>query len=364
MAGLIDSFMQGYINRVNGQNGGNRGANNALSAQGTASAYQRLQQAIADDYGQQKKNFESDPNNKGKTWQAPDPAERFNDQVQAMILSGDPALQARGLELMTPDAAPKPTEFQRNFEYMKQANPELTEMQYFQMLHPGPSQTRVSVNLPKMDQPMTVEDLQKLQWPEGVIPLPGMTMRDAGNAGARIAQTTEQSKSGQSLDTLQGSMTQLRENIDASSGPVEGITSTLRNQPNMVGQAINTGLNIAGIPNSDKAVKFDVANRQTAGQITNLFNGAGASDQEFQRWQSLQPLLTDDAQARAIKFNGRNEMIKDMTRRAREKGSNVQEYNVPNVKIPERKKPSNPEAKQDAQPKQRVTKSGVKYTVE
>ena len=53
MAGLIDSFMQGYINRVNAQNGGGRAANNTLAAQNTASAFQRLQDAISQDYSQQ-----------------------------------------------------------------------------------------------------------------------------------------------------------------------------------------------------------------------------------------------------------------------------------------------------------------------
>ena len=125
MAGLIDSFMQGYINRVNSQNGGGRVANNTLAAQNTASAFQRLQDAISQDYSQQ----QAQTKQSGQDWKMPSPTERFNDQVQAMILSGDPALQERGLALMTPDAMDKPTEFQRNFEFMKQANPGMTEMQ-------------------------------------------------------------------------------------------------------------------------------------------------------------------------------------------------------------------------------------------
>ena len=197
MAGLIDSFMQGYINRVNAQNGGGRAANNTLAAQNTASAFQRLQDAISQDYSQQQAQAKAS----GQEWKMPSPTERFNDQVQAMILSGDPALQERGLALMTPDAMDKPTDFQRNYEYLKQSNPGLTEMEYFRTLHPGPANTRINVNLPKMDQPMSLEDLQKLTLPNGQ-PVPiGTSMREAGGMGAKVSQTKEQSEKGAAADT-------------------------------------------------------------------------------------------------------------------------------------------------------------------
>lgn len=330
MAGLLDSFMQGYINRVNSQNGGGKMANNTMSAQNTASAFQRLQDAIGQDYAQQKAQAQQS----GQDWQMPSPTERFNDQVQAMILSGDPALQERGLALMTPDAMEKPTDFQRNFEYMKKANPGMTEMQYFQMLHPGPAQTRVNVNIPKQQQMVSIEDSQKIFMPDGSHPPIGSTYEWVASQGGKSAETSDQSKAGQAVDTLGGSMDTIRENIRASDTPVSGAVTALRTQPGLIGQLTNTVANAAGVPMKPTDVKFQAATRMATGQVTNLMNGAGASEGERDYWATLQPLPTDDATTRAVKFNQQNAFIKNMTNRARARGVNVADYNVKDVPVP------------------------------
>ncbi len=363
MAGLIDSFMQGYINRVNAQNGGGRAANNTLAAQNTASAFQRLQDAISQDYSQQQAQAKAS----GQDWKMPSPTERFNDQVQAMILSGDPALQERGLALMTPDAMDKPTDFQRNFEYLKQANPNLSEMEYFKMLHPGPASTSVRVNIPKQEQMVSIEDSQKIFMPDGSHPPIGMTYSQVAQLGGRAAETTDQSKAGQATDTLGGSMKVIRENINASPTPVGGAITALRTQPGIMGQVINTVANAAGVPMKPTDVKFQAATRMATGQVTNLMNGAGASEGERDYWATLQPLPTDDATTRAVKFNQQNAFIKNMTNRARARGVSVSDYNVKDVPVPAEIKsaPKRPQAPQAPKaPEQRVTKSGVKYTVE
>lgn len=90
--GVLDQIMKGYSDRVLGPDTG-------AAAQQTASSYQRLQDAINQDYSQQQKMFETNPDNKGKQWVPPSPSERLQDQVGAMIQSGDPALQQRGLQL-------------------------------------------------------------------------------------------------------------------------------------------------------------------------------------------------------------------------------------------------------------------------
>lgn len=347
MAGLIDSFMQGYINRANGQNGGNRSANNAMTAQNTASAYQRLQEAISQDYAQQKENAKAS----GQEWKMPSSTERFNDQVQAMILSGDPALQERGLALMTPDAMDKPTEFQRNFEFMKTANPGMTEMQYFQMLHPGPARTNVSVNLPKMDQPISLDDLQKLQLPNGQ-PVPiGSSMREAGTMGATIAQTKDQSEKGSAAEISAGAITQLGKNLNPTSTVKDTIVESLRNAPGLIGQMSSVAAGAAGIPTNPAAVKFNQAQSQASSQLLKIMSGASATDTEYERIKALFPQMTDSPATKAIKYNTMLDQTQAIVDRAKSQGvTNLPDLSkVPRVAVPgQPKRPTAPQAPKPA----------------
>lgn len=366
MAGLIESFMQGYINRANGQNGGNRSANNAMTAQNTASAYQRLQEAISQDYAQQKENAKAS----GQEWKMPSSTERFNDQVQAMILSGDPALQERGLALMTPDAMDKPTEFQRNFEFMKTANPGMTEMQYFQMLHPGPARTNVSVNLPKMDQPISLDDLQKLQLPNGQ-PVPiGSSMREAGTMGATIAQTKDQSEKGAASEVSVGAIKQLGDNLHPTNNVKDTIVETLRNAPGIPGQIASVAASAAGIPTNQSAVKFNQSSQQAAAQTLKILSGASATDDEFQRIRNLYPQITDSPATKAIKYNSMLDQTEAIVNRAKSQGVTglPDMSSIPRVRVPAERKPRGAAAPVTPQapkaPETRTTKSGLTYTVE
>ena len=366
MAGLIDSFMHGYINRANGQNGGNRSANNAMAAQNTASAYQRLQEAISQDYAQQKENAKA----AGQEWQMPSSTERFNDQVQAMILSGDPALQERGLALMTPDAMDKPTEFQRNFEFMKAANPGLTEMQYFQLLHPGPARTNISVNLPKMDQPMSLEDLQKLTLPNGQ-PVPiGTSMREAGGMGAKVGQTKDQSEKGAAADTSLGAIKTLGENLNPTTNTKDTIIETLRNAPGLVGQVASVAAGAAGIPTNPGAVKFQQSSQVASAQLLKILSGASATEDEFNRIRNTFPQLTDSPETKAIKYNSAIDQTEAIVNRAKSQGvTGLPDMStIPRVRVPSERKPRGPAAPVTPQapkaPETRTTKSGLTYTVE
>lgn len=131
---ILDNLMQGYANKVLG---GGKGEN----PQQTADAFQRLQQAIANDYSQQKQEAEA----QGNKWEMPSASERFQDQVNAMILSGDPALQNRGLALVE---APKDerTAFQKEYEFLSRGNPSLDPMALYNQVHPGRAVTNVNVN--------------------------------------------------------------------------------------------------------------------------------------------------------------------------------------------------------------------------
>lgn len=346
MAGLIDSFMQGYINRVNAQNGGGRAANNTLAAQNTASAFQRLQDAISQDYSQQQAQAKA----AGQEWKMPSPTERFNDQVQAMILSGDPALQERGLALMTPDAMDKPTDFQRNFEYLKQANPNLTEMQYFQMLHPGQN-TRINVNLPKMDQPMTLEDLQKLQLPNGQ-PVPiGTSMREAGAMGAQVGQTKEQSDKGSAAEISASAIARLGENLNPTTTVKDTVIESLRNAPGLIGQVSSVAAGAAGIPTNPAAVKFSQSQSQASTQLLKIMSGASATDTEYERIKALFPQITDSPETKAIKYNTMLDQTQAIVERAKSQGvTNLPDLSkIPRVAVPgQPKRPTAPQAPKPA----------------
>lgn len=346
MAGILDSMMQGYAEGVLGRNSGVAKEN---SASNTASAFQRLQEAIASDYSMQKKNFESDPSNKGKSWQMPSSSERFNDQVQAMILSGDPNLQSRGLELMTPDAMDKPTEFQKNFEYMKQSNPGLTEMQYFQMLHPGPASTRVNVNLPKQEQMVSIDDSQKIVMPDGSNPPVGSTYNWVAANGGRTVKTKDQSESSATGEVIsQGIKGMEGAQGKTTTDPLKAAIAEYRNQPGIVGDVLNTGLNAAGINPNPADVSFMTRRNQVAMNITRLMSGAAASDQDVARVTNMLPKLTDDAKTRSTKMAAAQAQAQAYVDAARNKGGAA---------------PTQASASSQ-QPQQRVTKSGVKYTVE
>lgn len=363
MAGLIDSFMQGYINRVNAQNGGGRAANNTLAAQNTASAFQRLQDAISQDYSQQQAQAKAS----GQEWKMPSPTERFNDQVQAMILSGDPQLQERGLALMTPDAMDKPTDFQRNFEYLKQANPNLSEMQYFQMLHPGQN-TRINVNLPKMDQPMSLEDLQKLTLPNGQ-PVPiGTSMREAGGMGAKVGQTKDQAEKGAAADTSLGAIKTLGENLNPTNSVKDTVIESLRNAPGVIGQVSSVAAGAAGIPTNPGAVKFQQSSQVASAQLLKILSGASATEDEFNRIRNTFPQLTDSPEAKAIKYNSAIDQTQAIVDRAKSQGvTGLPDMStIPRAKVPgQPKRPTAPQAPQAPKAAQtRTTKSGLTYTVE
>lgn len=347
MAGIIDSFMQGYINRVNSMNGGGRAANNALAAQNTASSFQRLQEAISQDYAQQKENAKAS----GQEWNMPSSTERFNDQAQAMILSGDPALQERGLALMTPDAMDKPTEFQRNFEFMKAANPGLTEMQYFQLLHPGPARTNISVNLPKMDQPMTLEDLQKLQLPNGQ-PVPiGTSMREAGSMGAKVGQTKEQADKGSAAEISADAIARLGENLNPTSTVKDTVIESLRNAPGLIGQVSSISAGAVGIPTNPAAVKFSQAQSQASTQLLKIMSGASATDTEYERIKAQFPQIGESPAAKAIKYNTMLDQTQAIVERAKSQGvTNLPDLSkIPRVAVTgQPKRPTAPQAPKPA----------------
>lgn len=348
MAGILDSMMHGYTERILGSE---RGGGDEFSAQNTAAAYKNLQDAIAADYEQQRKMFESNPANAGQSWQAPGTEERFQDQVQAMILSGDPALQKRGLALISaPDSSMGAAD--REFANLRADNPNLTYSDYFRMKHPGPGSTNVSVNLPKMDQPMSLSDLQLLSLPNGM-PVPvGASMREAGAMGAQISQTKEQSEKGAAAQTAASSITRLGDNINAAADPKTSVLESLRTAPGIIGKVTSVGLNAAGVPANEGAVKFQQSQNVATQQLLKIMSGASATEGEFERIQNNFPQLTDDKRTRAIKYNSMLDQTQAIVERAKSQGAT----NLPDMsKIPRVPVPGAPK-KPEAPAKPKATK--------
>ncbi len=313
MAGILDDLMQGYTASVFGNK-----PNPVLEAQNTASSYQKLQAAIAADYGQQQKDFESDPANAGKQWQMPSPSERFNDQVQAMVLSGDPGLQKRGLDLIKPDENTQETADQKNFDWLSQQNPNMSQMDYFKMLHPGRAVTNVNI---KMDQPIPISDLQKMTGPDGKPLPPGITYTQAVAMGAKLNQTENQTNRGLAVDSINQNFNTLHDNIDPSGNSAgQKILDTARTTPGVVGMVANAAAGAMGIPSNNAADKFALSINNINSQVIKLMSGLAVSDSEYARWRNTLPNITDSSQTRRIKFNQMLDFATDIGNRAAKAG--------------------------------------------
>lgn len=344
MAGFLENIMQGYINKMSGNKSGN---NDALAAQNSASAYQRLQDAIAQDYDQQKQNAQAN----GQEWSMPSPTERMQDQVQAMILSGDPNLQARGLAMLDVPKEDDQTNLEKTAKLLN-----LTPMQVFDKLHPGAAQTHVNVNLPKQDQPMTFEDAQKLDW--GNVPggyQPGMSMMDAGRAGARLAATKDQAEAAATSQTVENAAGRMNEASQSTTpGGLPGMIAEGRNLPGLVGQGINMAANAARIPRNAADTQFVTARNTLSSYVSKQLNGASATDADIARIENMMPSLADDAATRQVKTQNVLAAVQNVVSSAKNKGGNIAP-GVPSAP----KAPTAPKA-----PQTRTTKSGLTYTVE
>lgn len=340
MAGLLDSFVQGYMSRMGGR--GNSSANEAMQAQNTASAYQRLQDAISQDYSQQKAQAQA----QGQEWKMPSATERMNDQVQAMILSGDPNLQARGLAMLDVPKEDEQSSLEKTAALLG-----LTPMQVFDKLHPGAASTRVNVNIPKQEQMVSIEDSQKIVMPDGSNPPVGSTYSWVAANGGKTVKTKEQADSSATGEVIEQGVHGMQ-NVGGktTTDPLPAAIAEYRNMPGVLGDVLNTSLNVAGIKPNPADTAFMTSRNQVAMNITRLMSGAAASDQDVARVTNMLPKLTDDPSTRATKMKAAMAQAKAYVEAARQKGGAA---------------PTAAAAKAEAvQPVQRVTKSGVKYTVE
>lgn len=314
MAGFMSDLAKGFMSQIAGPAAG-------PSAADTSSAYAQLQQAINQDYSQQKKNFETNPDNKGKSWTPPSAQERLRDQIDAMVLSGNPMLQQRGIQLIGTIKPGDKTAFAKDYELLKGENPELKAMDVYNKLHPGRAQTNINVNTQGQEKPIPINELTKLVLPSGE-PVPyGTTPSQAKKLGAKLVQSAAQTKTGTSTEIMGNSLKVIKDNIDTSSdNPIDAAAAEVRSQPGVVGSVANLALTASGKNAKVSDVKFNQATRQLTGVVTNLMNGAGASDTEREYWASLQPKFTDDVNTRKIKYNQMVDFAASMAERAKQSG--------------------------------------------
>ena len=367
--GILDNYMTGFSNAVLG----------ADPAQ-AASVYQKLQDQLSGKYSQAKAAFEADPNNKGKQYQAPDPLQRWSDQVNGMITSGDPTLQKAGLEQLSlyqqrataPESAAKLPAAVQEYQYAVGQGYK-GSFQDWQIAQKAAGRSTVNVSVNQNDKPMSVSDAKDLVLPNGGTPL-GMTVNQALQAGATFKQDSNQTTQGTSVDTVGAAVADLEK---ATNGGIpDAVTGTAlqyRTMPGVVGTAVNYTLNRAGVPVTDNDAKLVSASRTLASNLTKMMSGAGASDEEYQRVMAQVPAPGQSPEVFRQNLEQTKRNLQFYTMRARNAGVPVKEYTPTPTAKPKvnNRLPANIQKQIDqganavgTAVKNFATKSGIQYTVE
>lgn len=289
-----------------------KGAENAVlgpDPQEAASAYKRLQDELSSGYNQQKQAFEADPANKGKQYQMPDAVTRWGDQINAMIQSGDPILQQNALQQLgayqqrataVAQGAEAPSSV-REYQFAQQQGYQGSYQDWIRAkAEAGRSSVNVAVN--QGEKPISISDLKQLILPNGQQVPPGTTYADLPKLGAQIQLSDTQRQAGTAGDILAENQQLLSQNLNPSQTKGEAVANELRTMPNTVGAVLNAGMNLAGIPMSDRAAKFEIAKNNISQQQLKLMSGASASEQEMQSYKDKLPKFTDSPSVQQLKF--------------------------------------------------------------
>ena len=295
--GLLDGILKGVENSILGPNPSD-----------TASAYKRLQDELSSGYNQKKQAFEANPENKGKQYQMPDALTRWGDQINAMIASSDPVLQENALQQLgsyqqrmssVQNGTEAPTSV-REYHYA-QTQGYQGSFQDWLRAKAEAGRSSINVNIAKQDQPMSVSDAKQVVLPNGELAF-GMTPNQARAAGGKIVLNDTQRQAGTAGDVLAANQQLLEQNLNPSKNKVEAVTNELRTMPNVFGTVINAGMNLSGIPMSDKAAKFELAKGNISQQQLKLMSGASATESEMQQYRDKLPKFTDSPAVQRLKF--------------------------------------------------------------
>lgn len=281
MASIMESLMKGYSDRVLGQDPN-------VQAQQTASAYAQLQDAISGQYAEQKKQWETDPANQGKEWQAPDPLTRLRDQIGGLITSGDPRLQQRGLQLLgtvQPKAGSTPAAIQE-YQYAVGQGYQGTFADWKKAQKSG-----TTVNINQGAKQVSISDLKNLTLPDGSPVPPGTTYDQLTQLGATVKPTEGEATKATAIDQMQSSITDIGDviNSDGFDNTLSGLATQIRTRGDWIGGVADTALKAAGIDLAPGQAKLARASRQLGSQILKVLSGASATEDEYNRVMSQLP---------------------------------------------------------------------------
>ena len=126
------------------------------------------------------------------------------DKVLGLLAEGAPETFAHGLLGNILQPAQRPTNLQREFEFLESMK--IPRDEILEMLNKG---TSITVGDGKLDLPMSVSDLKNVRLPDGSRPKLGSTVRDVAKAGGIVLDTAQQkalegaAKFGPVLDRLE-----------------------------------------------------------------------------------------------------------------------------------------------------------------
>lgn len=328
--GILDGILTGYTNAILG-----------AAPTDVGGAYSKLQTELNSKYEKSKQAFEADPANKDKVFQMPDALQRWNDQIQGMMTSGDPTLQKQAMEQMTDyhkratemgkDATPNSV---REYQFAQQQGFQGTYEQWIKS-KAAAGRTNISIGGGQEDKWVPLDQLKNFTDANNNPIPPGTTYGQLASMGAKAIQTEAQGKSGTGTDILVSSLNEVKDVIDTAPETGQKGAAYLRALPGAAGAISNLALDAAGVKPSESDTRFTNATRMLTGQITNLMNGASASEGERDYWATIQPQITDNKQTRMLKYNQMVDFAQSMANRARTKGvQNVPDINIKKFDIP------------------------------
>lgn len=308
--GFLDKIAKGYSNAVLGPDGSQ-----------TANAYAALQQELSSKYNKNKEIFEADPANAGQQYKMPDPLTRWQEQIDAMIKSGDPMLMKEGLGQLsqyqqratattTVEAPSSVKEYQ-----FAQSQGYGGSYQQWVLDKAAANKSSFNVNVNPAQQLLTLKDSMGLVNERGEHPPVGIPLGELPSMGYKPMLNDTQRQAGTSGDVLQNATTALGENLDPGGTPAANVVNELRTSPGVIGNIADTLLSASGIPMTSTAVKFNNYKTSVTQQTVKLMSGASATEGEMATYRGMLPKFTDSPETKRIKFQQAQEFANSVINR-------------------------------------------------
>jgi hypothetical protein len=308
--GILDQIAKGYNNAVLGPDPSQ-----------TADAYSRLQQELSSKYDKDKQIFAADPANAGQQYKMPDPLTRWQEQVDAMIKSGNPVLQKEGLSQLSMyqqrATAATTTEAPSSVKEYQYAQGQGYQGSYQQWVldkaAANKSSFKVTVN--PTQQLLGLKDSMGLVNEQGEHPPVGIPLGDLPTMGYRPMLNDTQRQAGTAGDVLKSSTAGLGQNLDTGGTPATNILNELRTAPGTLGSVADSLLSASGIPMTVSAVKFNNYKTSVTQQTVKIMSGASATEGEMATYRGMMPKFTDDPETKRIKFQQAQEFANSVVNR-------------------------------------------------